>query len=1043
MTLRKQMVVAVVSLIAVGALSSWTIGRLQLHQEAQELVSREHAQVLSMSARFEGYLQGAVNILESLSGEARFSAALAESHPEPLVTPMLREIITRHPQFHQVRWLDESGREQVRLQRFGREVLSLPDGELQDKSSRYYFSETIQLLRGQVYFSDIDLNMENGRVEQPFRPMVRLAIRVFDNNGVGRGIVVINQQIDPLQINPDTPETVSTGLVLNTSGDYLRGFSSEQEWGFMFDQPQRLGQSYPDAWETIWMQNDGLLERDNLWTWSTVALANAANAPRVKLVRFVSAETLTAMQWQICRSILMVSTPVTLLLCLLAMALLHSRHHHRQTSARLEISERLRQMTSDLLKVRARAQNLVESSINGILIVDNHGVIVLANPALNSMFGYHEGELVGQQVEVLIPEHGRKAHQRMRHDYLQQPSRLSIVNDRHVYGRHKQGHKIPLEISLSPVDMDGELEVSATVMDISQRLHSEKELRNFARAFQDSGEAMVITDTEYCIEHVNQAFLDLTGFDRNDIIGQGASIFLGGSEEQRDHFKVEKGDKRWTGEHFAKRKNGELFPIRLSVSHVEDDSVGMHSPMASCHCLYSFIDISDIKANQRKLEQLAHHDTLTGLPNRVLFAESVEQAIARAERRRMRFAMLFIDLDNFKYVNDGLGHHAGDQLLIKVAELIRTELRREDLVARLGGDEFVVLLQDIHDVDDVIRLTDKLLDKLDVPFNIKAETVRVTASAGICIYPDDGEDYETLLRKADGAMYQAKDAGKNTHCFSSDDVSQHSAKLLKLDYELHRAIQNRELFLSYQPQIDLSTGKLCGVEALVRWRHPELGVVPPGDFLPVAEKTGLLASLEHWVLRTACEQAKSWRDRDIRFGRVAINLSGTRLEKGQFASEVIDILRDTGCDGADIELEITEDFIMQRANSALEELQELRSRGITLAIDDFGTGYSSLAYLRRLPVDKLKIDKSFITELAEDSGSEQIVMAVIALGKSLDLTVTAEGVETLKQSEILRRKGCDTVQGYYYDKPLFPQDFENKYYPSVIPFRGRQNGQGQ
>jgi len=455
--------------------------------------------------------------------------------------------------------------------------------------------------------------------------------------------------------------------------------------------------------------------------------------------------------------------------------------------------------------------------------------------------------------------------------------------------------------------------------------------------------------------------------------------------------------------------------------------------------LYSFIDISDIKANQLKLEKLAHHDTLTGLPNRVLFAEAVEQAIARAERRQLCFAMLFIDLDNFKYVNDGLGHHAGDQLLIKVAELIRSVLRKEDLVARLGGDEFVVLLQDIRDVDDVIRLTNKLLAKLEVPFNIKEETVRVTASAGICVYPDDGHNYETLLRKADAAMYQAKDIGKNTHCFSSEDIGQHSAKLLKLDYELHKAIQSQQLFLSYQPQIDLKTGNLCGVEALVRWLHPELGVVPPCDFLPVAEKTGLLASLEHWVLSTACKQARDWHDRGFRFGRMAINLSGTRLEKGEFATEVMDILRHTGCRGSDIELEITEDFIMQRATSALDELQYLREQGITLAIDDFGTGYSSLAYLRRLPVDKLKIDKSFITELTYASESEEIVMAVIALAKSLKLTVTAEGVEYPAQAELLRKKGCDTVQGFHFDKPLTVTDFENKYFRAVVPFKGRKH----
>lgn len=429
-------------------------------------------------------------------------------------------------------------------------------------------------------------------------------------------------------------------------------------------------------------------------------------------------------------------------------------------------------------------------------------------------------------------------------------------------------------------------------------------------------------------------------------------------------------------------------------------------------------DISQLKESQATLDHLAHHDPLTGLPNRLLWSERMQHAILRAERHATPLAVIFIDLDHFKHINDSLGHPIGDLLLQHVAAALQGTLRAEDTVARIGGDEFVLLLEEVAGMESAVVMARKLMALFDRPFNLDGQEITVTASLGICLYPGDGTDPDTLLRNADAAMYRTKEAGRNGFHFYTEELTRKSIERVQLESSLRQAIKAEELYLEYQPQVDLGSGRIVGVEALIRWRHAGMGMVSPERFIPLAEESGLIHPIGEWVLRTACRQGRAWLDQGVDFGRIAINISGRQIQQGQLPRQVRQLLEETGLPAACLELEVTEGFIMRQAEAAIDQLSELRELGVALAIDDFGTGYSSLSYLKQLPIHKLKIDRSFVRDIPEDPNDMAISAAVIAMGISLGLTVIAEGVESQAQVEFLRRHDCHEGQGYLFSRPI-------------------------
>jgi diguanylate cyclase (GGDEF)-like protein/PAS domain S-box-containing protein len=441
-----------------------------------------------------------------------------------------------------------------------------------------------------------------------------------------------------------------------------------------------------------------------------------------------------------------------------------------------------------------------------------------------------------------------------------------------------------------------------------------------------------------------------------------------------------------------------------------------------------------LREQQSRLNYMAFHDSLTALPNRSLFYDRINHGLARARRSNSKLALMLLDIDRFKIVNDSLGHDAGDILLKAIAMRLNEGVRDMDTVARLGGDEFVVVLEGIHDVDDVVFVANKLLVTLSRPLEISGHDISITVSIGVSIFPDDGADTDELLKNADIAMYKAKEAGKNNCQFYTRGMNATAVNYLLLENDLRRAIEQNQLTLYYQPQIDLKTGDMTGVEALVRWQHPDRGLISPAHFIPLAEETGLIVPIGEWVLREACRQNKYWLDAGRDVGKVAVNLSPRQFRQKNFPGKVENILKETGLEAKYLELEITESCAMEHAGETINQLNQLNQMGTFLAIDDFGTGYSSLAYLQRFPIQKLKIDRSFIHDIHDDANDAAIAKTIIGLAHNMQLRVVAEGVENEGQAEWLRNKGCDQAQGFLYAKPMTAKQLDSHFHNGRFSF---------
>jgi diguanylate cyclase (GGDEF)-like protein/PAS domain S-box-containing protein len=529
----------------------------------------------------------------------------------------------------------------------------------------------------------------------------------------------------------------------------------------------------------------------------------------------------------------------------------------------------------------------------------------------------------------------------------------------------------------------------------------------------------MIVDAQVRIEYVNPAFTRITGYAAAEAIGQTPNLLKSGRHEAEFYEKMwaeltEAG--HWQGEIWNRRKNGEIFAEWLTVTSLRGDD-GHITKYAAI-----FNDITEKKTEEFIWYQ-ANYDALTGLPNRRLFHDRLEQDLKKAHRAGLSVALLFIDLDRFKNINDTLGHEAGDRVLKEVAERLLGCLRASDTVGRLGGDEFVVLLEELPQPLHVAAVAQKILAAVAKPYMLEAQEFHLTASIGISTYPADSDNMQSLLKNADIAMYRAKEQGKNNYQYYSAQMYVHSLERLELDSDLRRALERKEFLLHYQPRIDIVSGRITGMEALVRWQHPTKGLIPPMQFIPLAEETGLIVPIGEWVLKTACARNKSWQEQGLPPLRIAVNLSARQFAHENLLQDVSRVLDETGLNPAALEFEITESMVMHNPEHAVNLLTRLKAMGIHLAIDDFGTGYSSLSYLKRFPLDSVKIDRSFIRDLPGDADDAAITRAIIAMAHSLRLEVIAEGVETEEQLHFLRDHGCDEMQGYYFSEPVPEHEF--------------------
>jgi diguanylate cyclase (GGDEF)-like protein/PAS domain S-box-containing protein len=553
-----------------------------------------------------------------------------------------------------------------------------------------------------------------------------------------------------------------------------------------------------------------------------------------------------------------------------------------------------------------------------------------------------------------------------------------------------------------------------------QRVFDETSLAS--KVFEDGLEGVIIADPQGVIVRVNPAFTMITGFSAADAVGNKPSILKSGRHDH-DFYQRLWGallkDGRWEGEIWNRRKSGEGFVATQTISAVRNHAGEV------VHYVSTFRDVTERIQSEDRMRHLAHYDGLTHLPNRTLFVERLEHATIRANRERSSLALLFIDLDYFKAVNDSLGHAAGDDLLCIMAKRMRDALRESDTVARLAGDEFAVFMEGVSEQSDIDGVLQKLIDALHAPADILGRSVAIGGSIGVAVFPRDGQDAETLLRAADTAMYRAKEKGRGRFAYYQPDLAEHADDRFTVISELRHGLEHGEFCLHYQPKVDAHTGQLVGLEALVRWQHPHKGMIPPDRFISLAEQTDLIVPLGDWVLRAACLQAVAW-NAGGRFAnlKMAVNLSGVQIARGGLLDRVREILDSTGLAPEQLELEVTEGVMVEGMREGFKTLNALKELGIGIAIDDFGTGYSSLAALKQLPMTRLKIDRSFVCGLPTQEDDLAIAEMVVRMAESLKLQVTAEGVETAEQVACLRELGCHELQGYYFSRPLTAQALE-------------------
>ncbi|MDI9818322.1 MULTISPECIES: bifunctional diguanylate cyclase/phosphodiesterase [unclassified Legionella] len=561
--------------------------------------------------------------------------------------------------------------------------------------------------------------------------------------------------------------------------------------------------------------------------------------------------------------------------------------------------------------------------------------------------------------------------------------------------------------------------------DVTQKIMADEELRTRERAIQASTHGVVIIDitrSNQPIIYVNKAFERITGYSEKQAIGKNISQISGTKIDQVNQKRLSlaiREQREETVELESYRRNGELYWSELSVAPVSDSFGKIR------HFVCIINDITERREMEKQLVRQATHDSLTELPNRVLLMDRVEQAILQAKKKKTMLGFLFLDLDRFKMTNDTLGHSLGDKLLQAVSNRLLLATSDFDTVARLGGDEFVILLPDLNHEQQAQKMAQEILHLIEKPFQIDQHNLKITGSIGISYYPRDGLDYESLMKNADLSMYYAKDSGRNDYRVFEPEMNRRIINHMQLDNALHDAMKKNELYIVYQPLINLKKKKIIGFEALLRWKSHLLGQVSPADFIGMAEENGLIIDIGKWVLEQACLQTLRWHQEGYKELSIAVNISGRQFRQSQLPEMVADILQKTGLAAKYLELELTESLLVDDLERAVETMYQLKDMGVKLVIDDFGTGYSSLSYLKQFPVDKLKIDRSFISELVNQENDAAIARAIINLGHSLNLEVLAEGVETELQKQFVEKYGCDYAQGYYFKPPQTPDELKD------------------
>ncbi|MET0090409.1 MAG: EAL domain-containing protein [Candidatus Thiodiazotropha sp.] len=667
------------------------------------------------------------------------------------------------------------------------------------------------------------------------------------------------------------------------------------------------------------------------------------------------------------------------------------------------------------LQTTQRLRTISDHMAEGMYVLDTSGRILYLNPAACRVLDYTKHQLTGQSAHKQF--HCRadgKPLPLSSYALLQHTIRGEQYQSDDEYFRRRDGSVIRVSVLSSPFWTASGLSGSVVLFrDITREFEVKQRQQRSEVALSTLAEGVMVTRPDGCIETVNPAFCEITGYSEAEVLGKKPSILKSGQHDQSFYNRMWKQliiEGQWQGEIWNRRKNGQIYPEYLRIASVTDEQGNVTDYVAS------FSDITEKRHHEQQLHKLAYTDPLTQLHNRAAFLEMFEHALAHAERRGSRCALLYLDLDRFKKINDTLGHLFGDQLLVEIAKRLNQAVRVDDEVARLGGDEFIVLLEDIRQDNAPARVARKIVSLLGQPICLEPHVLHVTTSVGIAVYPEDGQDSNTLLKNADAAMYMAKREGRNGFHYFTEAMAKREHNRFKLEIDLHSALLNEEFLLRYQPKVDLHNDRIIGVEALLYWQHPQQGLLSAGEFLSVAHDAGVMRDITNWVINASCDQTLSWLDQGLDPGRLAINIDALTFNSSDAYDQICRTVELTGVSPHHVELEVSENGLLDKPfdDPLWRQLTDL---GFTLSIDDFGTGESSLYRLKHLPVTTLKIDQSFVRDIETDEDDRSIIRTVIRMGQSLGLRILAEGVENERQHQFVRDLGCDEAQGYFYSKP--------------------------
>ena len=933
--------------------------------------------------------------------------------------------------YSKVRWIDEAGMERARVDLVAGRAQVVPPDRKESKAGRYYFDEAMETQRGEVYLSRLDLEIEHGLIEQPYHPVLRAAVPLFDRQQ-RRGIAIVTYEVRDLFQRVEHVASSREGrwMLLDQQGYWLRSPDPDEEFGFMLPHGTNMATRHPQAWRKIKAPETGHFKdkAGDLWLFETIhpyqAVADGAT-PRDtlawKMVKHVDAATLAATHKSLQRQTAALIATVLALALLISLRLSGSQLVKEQHEANL-------QRALDELGQQKFA--LDQHAI--VAITDLQGRITYVNDKFCEISKYGREELLGQDHRLLNSGYHDAGFFRDMYQTIGQGK----VWHGDICNRAKDGNLYWVNTTIVPL-LDGERKPQAHIAirtDITHAKLHEERLRIAAIAFETQ-EAIVVTDAQARIVSVNRSFERLTGYSAAEAIGQNPRILQSGKHDA-DFFKnmwdsLHKHGS-WSGEMWDKRKDGTTYPKWLTITTVRNEADEI------THYVAIFLDITERKRAEEEIHRLAYYDTLTQLPNRRLLMDRLDQAIVASQRSSHYGALLFMDLDNFKILNDTKGHDVGDMLLVEVAHRLRQCVRETDTVARLGGDEFVVLLQDLSSSEilagnQVRVVVEKIIDAINAPYLLQQHEHHTSPSIGACLFHDRGVSVDELLKRADTAMYQAKAAGRNAMHFFEESMQTQLESRAALERELRYALAKEELQLYYQLQVD-DERKVIGAEVLLRWINEERGFVSPAQFIPLAEDTGLILPIGQWVLETACLQLKQWQlSPETRHLQLAVNVSARQFRQANFVRQVQETLEKNGADPALLKLELTESLVLVNLEDAIRKMNELKGLGVQFSMDDFGTGYSSLSYLKLLPLNQIKIDQSFVRDIVVDKSDAVIVKTIIDMSKNFGLEVIAEGVETEDQLTILQDNGCMAYQGYLFSKPVPEKEFESLVRKMSVP----------